>query len=82
MNTLSTVDALAGVAGHDIAVREMPEIAVDHPAVVDDEVAAFGEALDRQDRAIAQAVLAVFGFPTRREANAIAHAKRQRQRGR
>ena len=45
--------ALAGVAGHGISMRQMAEVAVDDPAVIHDDVAAFGESRDRKQRAVA-----------------------------
>ena len=41
--------ALAGVARRRIAVGEVPELAVDDPAVIDDEVTPGGEPRDGQD---------------------------------
>ena len=40
--------ALAGMTGNDVAVRQMPEIPVDDPAVIDDDVAASRESLHAQ----------------------------------
>ena len=37
---------LAGMAGEDVAVRQMAEIPVDDPAMIDDDVAALGESFD------------------------------------
>ena len=46
-------NALAGVRGQAIPVRQMAEIPVDDPAVIDDDVAALGKPLDGQQRPVA-----------------------------
>src|ERR1700733_6694158 len=39
-------DALAGMAGYAVSVCQMPEIAIDQPTMVDDDVAPLCESLD------------------------------------
>ena len=73
-------NALAGMACDDISVAKMAEIPVNDPAVIDDDVAAFGKSLDRNERAVAQAMLAVLCLAAGRDPNPIANAQGQLRR--
>ena len=72
--------ALAGVAGDHVAVGQMAEVAVDDPAVIDDDVAPRGESLDGQERSVAEAMLAVLRLAARRDANAVARRQSELRR--
>src|SRR5437660_941183 len=65
------------MTGRAETVRQMPKIAVDNPAVIDDEVAALSESLDGQQRAVAEAMLAVLGLAAGRDADAVADCQGQ-----
>src|SRR2546421_402499 len=65
------------MAGRAIAVGQMPELPVNDPAVIDDNVTALGEALDGQQRAGAEAMFAVPGLTASRDANAVADGQGQ-----
>ena len=48
-------DALAGVARNAIAVGQVPKIAIDHPAMIDDDVAPLRKSLNGEQRAVGRA---------------------------
>ena len=58
----------------------MAVIAVDDPAVIDDDVATLVEALDGEQRPVIEAVLAVLGFAASRDANPVAGRQRNLHR--
>ena len=80
MKTLSTVTPwLAWLVTH-VSVRQMAEIPVDDPAVIDDDVATLGESLDGEERAVAEPMLAVLGLAARRDADAVADGQGELRR--
>src|SRR5260370_42169202 len=66
---------VAGVVGPDVPVGQVAEVLCDDPAVIDDDVAAFGESLDIQQRAVAEPVLAVLCLATCGDADAVADSE-------
>ena len=54
--------ALAGVAGHNVAVIKMPEVFADGPAVVEDDIALPGEPIHDILRTVIEPMLAIGGF--------------------
>ena len=60
------------MAGNAIAVRQMTEIPVNHPAVIDYDIAALGKSLNREQRAVIEAMLPVFGFTANRDPHSVA----------
>ena len=63
------------MAGDDVSMRQVAEIPINDPAVIDDDVAPLGESLDGQKRAVAEAMLAVLGLAARRDTHAVAHGQ-------
>ena len=80
MKTLSTVTPWLAWLVTTVSVRQMAEIPVDDPAVIDDDVAPLGESLDGQQRAVAEAMLAVLGLAARRDAHAVADGQGELRR--
>ena len=80
MKTLSTVTPWLAWLVTTVAVRQVPEIPVDDPAVIDDDVAALGESLDGQQRAVVEPMLAVLGLAAGRDAHAVADGQGELRR--
>ena len=79
-NTLSTVTPWLAVACNHVSVRQVAEIPVDDPAVIDDDVATLSESLDGQKRAVAEAMLAILCLAARRDTHAVADGQGQLRR--
>ena len=58
----------------------MPEIAINDPAMIDDDIAAFAESFNREQRTIAQAMLAVLRFAAGGDPNPVARSQGKRHR--
>src|SRR5262249_33547671 len=72
--------AWAGRAGKNLSGRQMPEVLRDAPAVIHHDVAGGSDALDSQERAVAEAMLAVLRLAARRDANAVADGQGELRR--
>ena len=59
---------------------QMSEIAIDHPAVIDDDVAPLRKAFNGKQRAIGEPMLAVLRLSACRYANAVADRERKLRR--
>ena len=49
----------------------MPKIAINHPAMIDDDVATLRKPFDREQRAVAEFVLAILRLSSHRHSNAV-----------
>src|SRR5579875_3988252 len=58
----------------------MPEIPVDDPAVIHDQIATPGEPLHGKKRPVDEAMLAMPGLAARRDADTVAHGQSHRRR--
>src|SRR5690606_21570500 len=70
--------SLTGMAGCDIAVRDMTEFAVDHPAIIDLDVSLNGESFHSEQGPVGEAVLAILGCASCRNAYTVADRQRER----